>query len=385
NMTRASDFDEWLRQTERCAVNINMYYADKDGNIGYVFAGKYPKRNPGHDNRLPVSGNGDMDWEAILPFSQNPQVYNPEQGYITNWNNRPAMGIPNPDLFWFVWAKAERVQALIDRLEEKDKFNADDMWNLISQTSFLDVSIPYFKPFLEKVGEVSSDQRVKDAVQVLTQWDNVSTDKDNDGRFDQSATAIFRTFLSYMVEYTLSDDLSDVFPLFADTGYPSGEYVSGGVKTIVEALIDPESQGYDLFNGKTPEAVIESAFTAALDELTQEYGASMDDWKLPVMKFVFSPKNFQNVPQADEDETLTLPITMNRGTENNMTVFTENSVIGYEVTPPGQSGFISPAGVKNRHYDDQLRLYAEFGKKRTWIYPEDVENDSESVTVLELK
>ena len=30
------------------------------------------------------------------------------------------------------------------------------------------------------------------------------------------------------------------------------------------------------------------------------------------------------------------------------------------VTPPGQSGFISPAGQTSPHYDDQIKLYETF-------------------------
>lgn len=54
---------------------------------------------PGHDNRLPVSGKETMKWEGIHTFDYNPKVYNPQQGYIVNWNYRPARGVLNYDFF----------------------------------------------------------------------------------------------------------------------------------------------------------------------------------------------------------------------------------------------------------------------------------------------
>ena len=77
-------------------MNINWYYADKDGNIGYALTGASPQRAEGHDNRLPASGKGDMEWQSLRPFKDHPQVYNPATGYIANWNNRPGPGIRIP-------------------------------------------------------------------------------------------------------------------------------------------------------------------------------------------------------------------------------------------------------------------------------------------------
>jgi len=54
----------------------------------------------------------------------------------------------------------------------------------------------------------------------------------------------------------------------------------------------------------------------------------------------------------------------------------------WEIAPPGQSGFIAPDGIKSPHYDDQLKMYETFGKKRMWITAEDVEKNKTSEVVL---
>ena len=209
--TQAKNFEEWLGQAERNALNINMYYADKDGNIGYAFTGKYPKRAAGHDNRFPVSGAGDMEWEGLLPFSATPRVLNPAQGFIANWNNKPAEGVKNPDEFWYSWNRADRVDVFINLVESREKLDPDDMWGLIEKAAYADLNLAYLLPFLEQGAE---DPKVEQAIRMLKEWDGISRDRDQDGNFDEAATALMRTFLAKVIEVVLADDLGGRLQIF---------------------------------------------------------------------------------------------------------------------------------------------------------------------------
>ncbi|WYX08148.1 penicillin acylase family protein [Achromobacter xylosoxidans] len=115
--TQSANWEQWKAQAARHALTINWYYADDRGNIGYAHTGFYPRRRPGHDPRLPVPGTGEMDWLGLLPFSTNPQVYNPGQGFIANWNNQPMRGYPSTDLFAIVWGQADRYAEIETRLK----------------------------------------------------------------------------------------------------------------------------------------------------------------------------------------------------------------------------------------------------------------------------
>ncbi len=75
---------------------------------------------------------------------------------------------------------------------------------------------------------------------------------------------------------------------------------------------------------------------------------------------------------------MTVPIEQNRGTENNMIVMKRDAITAWEVTPPGQSGFISPTGETGEHYGDQIEMYHQFGRKRVWFYADDVEANKQS-------
>jgi len=65
-----------------------------------------------------------------------------------------------------------------------------------------------------------------------------------------------------------------------------------------------------------------------------------------------------------------------------MIVMQPDAIVGWEVTPPGQNAFNASGGTNNEHDDDQFEMYHQFGKKRMWFYPEDVEANKTSEIVL---
>lgn len=369
--TKAENYYQWREAAKKSAITINWFYADRRGNIGYIHTGKYPIRKENHDFRLPASGTGDMEWLGILPFDQNPQVYNPKQGYITNWNNKPAD-------YWngTSWGSADRVQVIIDELESKGKFTKEEAWEINKRISFIDLNISYFLPFIEQAveGLSSSDPR-KQAVELMKSWDRYRKDQNNDGKYDDPAQTIFQKWLAVMLEKTLKDDLGASFARFSSTGYsenpaspPSGSTnVQQGTRVLYHALLGEKStipNEYDFFNNIDPNLVILDALDKTILDLTNKYGTNdMSQWLLPVVPQKFFHTNFAGVPQANPAEVLFLPIHMNRGTENHLVVLKPGGVEGWDVCPPGQSGFVGPDGTKGDHYLDQMDLYGNFQLK----------------------
>ncbi|MEM1090339.1 MAG: penicillin acylase family protein [Pseudomonadota bacterium] len=379
--TWASDWDEWKTEAARSAINVNMYYADVAGNIGYFHGGKFPRRQPGHDNRLPVSGSGYMDWGGRQSIDRaNPHVLNPGTGFLANWNNKPGEGVMNPDFFFYSWSRADRVDYLNNALAAMDRITPDAAWDLLTGSSYADVYAPYLLPVLQGALAETDDQSMLDAYRMLEQWNQQSVDKDADGFYDQPATALFRRFVAALIEQVLKDDLGEVWPFYAATGYPTsqaptaaGTNLPAGLKAIVEAA--DGAAGYDLFNGAGVDAVVRSAFAEAV-------AASREQPRLATAPRPFAHKNFLGIPQALDQELMTAPIEQNRGTENNMIVLRPGAIEGWEVTPPGQSGFIDPDGQRSPYYEDQFEMYHRFGRKRTWYYEADIEEQKRSETTL---
>jgi len=386
--THADDFESWKVEAAKSAINVNMYFADVFGNIGYFFGGQYPQRAAGHDNRFPVSGDGSMDWFARMPIEQaNPHVKNPVSGYIANWNNKPAQGVMNPDFFFYSWSGADRIDILHSTLNGRDTFTPDEAWNILMTSSYADVHAAYLLPLIDSAVQEQGNTQLINVNEILQSWNRQSLDADQDGNYDGSATAIFRTFVGVLLKNVLADDLGEVFGPFSSVGYPTAESPTGagtniqsGMKAVIESFSG--RGGYDLLNGEQVSSVIVRALSETLDLMTAEQGGDLTDLRLPVAKRPFSNKNFLGIPQAGIDEIKVAPIEQNRGTENNMIVMRENAIAGWEVTPPGQNGFVAPSGRKSLHYDDQLNMYQDFGRKRMWFYGEDVQANKVSEEVI---
>ncbi len=385
---KAENYNQWLEGASKMAISINWYYADQRGSIGYIHNGKYPIRHTGHDFRLPASGKGDMEWLGIFPFEQNPQMLNPDQGYIVNWNNKPR-----EDWIGSSWGSADRVQVIIDELEAKDKFTKEEAWDINKRISFIDVNIAYFFPFLKEAveGLPSTDPR-KEAVDRMVAWDRYRKDANNDGKYDDPGQTIFQKWLAVMTEKVLKDDLGTQFSRFSTPSYPAtppggSTNVQQGTRILYHVLLGDEStipNVYDFLNGSPRKNVVLSALDDTISALVTQFGGSTDmtSWLLPVVQQQFFYRNFAGIPQASVGEDLYLPINMNRGTENHLVTFSRGTVEGWDVCPPGQSGFVAPSGSKSAHYSDQMELYRDFGLKPMLFDLSEVLGDSASPQIL---
>ncbi|HYN88777.1 MAG TPA: penicillin acylase family protein [Ardenticatenaceae bacterium] len=106
---------------------LNISYADRAGNIGWVHAGRIPIRGGVAGYRLKVEGfadgaSGDEEWLGYIPLDELPQAYNPAAGYIVHANNKPA-GDDYPHwlgLDFFPGFRARRIQELIEARASHD-------------------------------------------------------------------------------------------------------------------------------------------------------------------------------------------------------------------------------------------------------------------------
>jgi len=90
-LDKARDLGEFKAALALQALpSINYIYADRTGNIGYVYNGLFPVRAAGTDPwRIQPGDRSDLIWHSYQPFAKIPQLWNPPSGLVFNSNNTP--------------------------------------------------------------------------------------------------------------------------------------------------------------------------------------------------------------------------------------------------------------------------------------------------------
>ena len=386
------DMDAAHARIGNMRTNINMYTMDRSGNIGYVHAGRYPQRAAGHDPRLPAPGKGDYDWHSLRPYSDNPTVRNPAQGYIANWNNRPRADWISTDLWTYTWGRADRARILFDALEARRGGTVADIDGVNREISFADVNAPFLLPYLFDAWQGAElDGEPGDALALLREWDG-NWVVNGEGDYGP-ANALMEAWLRLLLKAVIEDDVGpEMFHLYAATNYPSGPLGPSipnppGVKVLLrnlDSLAAGREPDHDFFNGVDAAEVLREGFAAAVAELAASQGADPAAWHISAHPMQWKPYNFRGVPQASESLVHELPGYLHRGSENNLFVATGQGIVARDVVPPGQSGFVGPGGA-SAHLADQMGLYADFEYKDVPFTLEQVKRISVSERTLMIR
>ena len=93
DMVTAKNYEAFTAAMRRLQVpTFNISYADKDGNVEYVFNGIAPKRKSGDValwRGLVPGDSSDYLWTEVHPYEDLPRVTNPPAGFIQNTNDPP--------------------------------------------------------------------------------------------------------------------------------------------------------------------------------------------------------------------------------------------------------------------------------------------------------
>jgi acyl-homoserine lactone acylase PvdQ len=201
----ARTVEDFERAASHIPASFNAFCATRTGDIAYFYCGRAPIRADGVDPRLPALGTGEYDWKGTIPFSEMPRVVNPKQGYIANWNNKPAVWWENADTP--VWGMIFRVYRLNDLIRSKPRLTVDDVKAYIRDIAEYDEDAGRLLPIMLRIvkrNERNFSDELRAAVRLLEAWDCHE-------REGSAAKALWDAWLDAVRTRVFADDLGNFF------------------------------------------------------------------------------------------------------------------------------------------------------------------------------
>ncbi len=177
NSTSFNEFEDALKMAQ--IPFWNVMYADKEGEIFYLFNGLVPKRSQGdwaYWNRIIPGGKSADVWTEVHPYADLPKVKNPENGWLQNANDPPwTSTIPltlNPDDYPSYMAPRYmpfRPQRSARMMLEDESITFDELvdYKLSTRLEFADRILDD----LFAAVDASDSEKAKAAKTVLENWD----------------------------------------------------------------------------------------------------------------------------------------------------------------------------------------------------------------------
>lgn len=339
-------------------INLNIGYADKDGNIGWQFTAAPPIRKKG-SGTLPVPGwTGEYDWLGIVPFEQVPYELNPERGYVASFNNEPGNASHHLTNY-YLFERAIRFQELMASRGDQPVSFAE-----LKEMQLDTVSVVAERWVPEVLRVCAGDKALAPCQQLFQNWD-FRIDKQS------SAATLFNYFYYLMMGNTLKDDVGESI-WNEELGRMYLYYVPDLVLTRIINI--PDHPFYDDLKTadtfETRDDIIRKSIAEAIQYLTGRLGENTEAWrwgdvhKMPFDHPLGSRLTFLNltpIPTHGSHHTInsgfwdsSKPFEMSSGGVIRMMVDFSDLSRSTIISPPGQSGhFLSS------YYDDLAEPWAD--------------------------
>lgn len=188
---------------------FNWFYIDAT-DIGYQHSCRCPRRPAGIDPDLPRWGDGRFDWTGFIGLSEQPFDLNPEEGWITSWNNKQAPQFRSSDAN-FSYGPVYRSQMLdrgiTDAIAGGAKLDRADVVDLMEDAGTVDLrgqeDLPLLLQVLGTTSPGGADPRAQEMRDRLAAWATTRAhrrDFDRDEQYDDpQAPAIMDAWWTRLV------------------------------------------------------------------------------------------------------------------------------------------------------------------------------------------
>jgi penicillin amidase len=247
----------------------NLIWADAHGSIGYKTVGRIPMRH-GDCPDLPKPGwTGEFEWEGTIPYSELPEVTDPDCGYLITANNR----IEDEDYPHHITSeymdgyRAKRIEQLLTGADEHD---LDDFARFqIDKFSIPGIEVIHRLARLEPAG-----QRETRAIELMKSWDGLMTP-------DSIAASVYHAFvIRFAREFTRAAihdrDLSERWMDRASNGFLDHNTSTWRWYSHLLSLWD---KGDEELIGRPWAELVADALRGALDDLEGTWGLDENEWR----------------------------------------------------------------------------------------------------------
>jgi penicillin amidase len=229
----------------------NVVYADKDGHIGFVAAGRVPvRRQVFKQSLLPAPGwVEDYDWTGMIPLDGLPQARDPASGWLATANNK----IVDDRYVYFMagsWPEAGRYNRIAELLQATQKFDVAG-FEKMQQDTLSRPLLDLVRSWLPKVKD--GDPKI---IGLLQAWDGHVTR-------DRPEPLIATVWMERVAQALLMGKL----------GKSYDDWWTWDDRALNRVLDDP---GYC---GSSCDVILGKALRQASAELTARLGADPAKWK----------------------------------------------------------------------------------------------------------
>jgi acyl-homoserine-lactone acylase len=179
-MSAATNIDEFQSALKMLQIQMfNIIYADRSGNIFYMFNGNVPKRKVGDFAfwRASVDGSkSDLVWNDIHPYEDLPKLLNPPTGFIQNCNDPPwtctEPGILDPSEYppyMAPFGTYLRPQRAVNMIKNNQSISFEQLIKYKHDTE-MEAADRFLDDLLDAVEKYPSDTSIL-AAKVLRSWD----------------------------------------------------------------------------------------------------------------------------------------------------------------------------------------------------------------------
>ena len=369
NMIQAENVTDAIAALEGyIAPSQNVTFIDRDS-IGFKVIGAMPKRSISHQTqgRMPALGwVRDNQWDGRLPYSDNPEVINPETGIIGNTNNKTT-DADFPNHVSFEWGDSQRINRLKRLMEMRKVHTRESLIEAqLDTVSFTAQSLlPLIGKELWFTGEAGERgtlawQRTT-ALSLLADWNGEMNEHLPEPLIYSAWLRAIQTRLIRDELGPLAEEFTHVEPLFIERVYRDIEGASVWCDVIQSAPVETCDQ---IASRALDDALVWLSDNFNRDPNALRWGdahqATNDHavlGKIPVLHY------FANIRQSTSGGDNTLLRGRTRGGDvypfHNVHAAGYRSVVDF--ADPDSSVFVTSTGQSghflSRHYDDLGQLW----------------------------